>query len=58
MLAYMSFLIEHWRRTYSIDPLERSHREIPRRTGAVGVSPNGAATRRLVGMLLLEQSGE
>jgi transposase-like protein len=58
VLAYMSFPVEHWSRIYSTNPLERLHREIRRRTDVVGVFPNGDATLRLVGMLLLEQSDE
>jgi transposase-like protein len=58
VLAYMSFPVEHWSRIYSTNPLERLNREIRRRTDVVGVFPDGDATLRLVGMLLLEQSDE
>ena len=58
VLAYMSFPVEHWSRIYSTNPLERLNREIRRRTDVVGVFPDAAATLRLVGMLLVEQSDE
>ncbi|MDP9020137.1 MAG: IS256 family transposase, partial [Actinomycetota bacterium] len=37
LLAFSAFPIEHWRKIWSTNPLERLHREIKRRTDVVGV---------------------
>ena len=58
VLAYKTFPQVHWRQIHSTNPLERLNKEIKRRTNVVGIFPNGAAIRRLVGALMLEQNDE
>ncbi|HEX9596958.1 MAG TPA: IS256 family transposase [Anaerolineales bacterium] len=58
ILAYMAFPQPHWTRIYSTNPLERLNKEVKRRTKVVEVFPDGEATIRLVGALLLELDDE
>jgi putative transposase len=58
VLAFLHFPHEHWRKTWSTNPLERLNKEIKRRTNVVGIFPNDAAIVRLVGSQLLEQQEE
>lgn len=58
ILAYMTFPQPQWTRIYSTNPLERLNKEVKRRTKVVEVFPDGAATIRLVGALLLELDDE
>jgi transposase-like protein len=58
LLAFSAFPIEHWRKIWSTNPLERVHREIKRRTDVVGVFPNDAAVARLVTAVVVETHDE
>ena len=58
LLAFAAFPIEHWRKLWSTNPIERLHREVKRRTDVVGVFPNDAAIGRLVTAVIVEQHDE
>jgi putative transposase len=58
LLQFTAFPIEHWRKIWSTNPLERLHREIKRRTDVVGVFPNDQAIDRLVTAVIVEQHDE
>jgi transposase-like protein len=58
LVAFSAFPLEHWRKIWSTNPLERLHREVKRRTDVVGVFPNDAALDRLVTAVIVEQHDE
>ena len=54
LLAFTPFPLEHWRKIWSTNPLERLNGEIKRRTDVVGMFPNDAAIDRLVTAVIVE----
>jgi transposase-like protein len=58
VLTFMDFPKEHRVKIHSTNVLERLNGEIKRRADVVGIFPNEAAIRRLVGALLMEQNDE
>jgi transposase-like protein len=58
LLAFATFPLEHWRKLWSTNPLERLHREVKRRCDVVGVFPNDASIDRLVTAVIVEQHDE
>jgi transposase-like protein len=58
VLAFMSFPPQHWPKIHSTNPLERLNKEVKRRAAVVGIFPNEASIKRLVGAVLLEQNDE
>ena len=58
LLAFGGFPVEHWRKIWSTNPLERVNGEIKRRINVVGIFPNDAAALRLVTAVIVEQHDE
>jgi hypothetical protein len=58
VLACMTFPAQHRTKLHGTNPIERLDGEIKRRTDVVGIFPNEAAIRRLVGAILMEQTEE
>ncbi len=40
LTAFAAFPIEQWRKLWSTNPLERTHKELKRRTNVVGIFPS------------------
>ncbi len=55
VLAFSAFPVEHWRKIWSTNPLERLNKEIKRRSNVIGIFPNDASVIRLIGAVLLDQ---
>lgn len=58
LTAFAAFPIEHWRKIWSNNPIERVNTEIKRRADVVQVFPNRESVTRLIGAVLLEQHEE
>ena len=56
--AFACFPVDHWRRIWSTNPLERLIKEIKRRSDVVGIFPDERAILRLVGAVLIEAHNE
>jgi transposase-like protein len=52
--AFAPFPVDHWRRIWSTNPLERLIKEVKRRCEVVGIFADEAAILRLVGAVLIE----
>lgn len=58
MLAHLQFPAAHRLKIHSTNPLERLNKEVKRRANVVGIFPNEASIRRLIGAVLMEQNEE
>jgi transposase-like protein len=58
VLAFMAFPRANWSKLHSTNPIERLNKEVKRRADVVGIFPNEASIRRLVGAVLLERNDE
>ena len=58
VIAFMAYPKSHWPKLHSTNPIERLNKEVKRRADVVGIFPNEASIRRLVGAILLEQNDE
>jgi transposase-like protein len=58
VLAYLHFPAAHRTKIHSTNTLERLNKEVKRRANVVGIFPNQASIRRLIGAVLMEQNEE
>ena len=58
VLAHLHFPTAHRLKIHSTNPLERLNKEVKRRANVVGIFPNEASIRRLIGAVLMEQNEE
>ena len=57
-LAPLHFPAAHRLKIHSTHPLERLNKEVKQRANMVGIFPNEASIRRLIGAVLMEQYEE
>jgi transposase-like protein len=58
VLAHLHFPLAHHVKLHSTNTLERLNKEVKRRANVVGIFPNVASIRRLIGAVLMEQNEE
>jgi putative transposase len=58
VLAHLNFPAAHRVKLHSTHTLERLNKEVKRRANVVGIFPNEASIRRLIGAALMEQNEE
>lgn len=58
VLAHLQFPAAHRVKLHSTNTLERLNKEVKRRANVVGIFPNEASIRRLIGAVLMEQNEE
>jgi len=58
VLAHLHFPLAHRVKRHSTNTLERLNKEVKRRANVVGIFPNAASIRRLIGAVLMEQNEE
>ena len=58
VLAHLHFPAPHRVKLHSTNTLERLNKEVKRRANVVGIFPNEASIRRLIGAVLMEQNEE
>lgn len=58
LTAFTGFPTEHWRKTWSNNPIERLNREIKRRADVVQIFPGRDSVTRLIGAVLQDQHEE
>lgn len=58
LTAFAAFPTEHWRKTWSNNPIERLNREIKRRADVVQIFPGRDSVTRLIGAVLQDQHEE
>jgi len=57
-MNYMQFLQSHWRRIKTTNMMERTNKEIKRRSRVVGAFPNQESVLRLVVSILIDINDE
>ena len=58
LTAFASMPVEHWRKIWSNNPIERLNRDIKRRADVVQIFPDRDSVTRLIGAVLAEQHEE
>jgi putative transposase len=58
LTAFAAFPLEHWRKIWSTNPLERVNVEIKRRANVIGIFPNERGILRVAGSVLIDVHDE